>query len=36
MNQVVPAEKQKWFTKGITAGELIGYVITILVIVGSA
>ena len=26
----------KWFTKGVTAGELVGYIITILIIVGSA
>lgn len=36
MTSNVPAEKQKWFTKGITAGELIGYAITVLVIIGSA
>ena len=37
MSQVsATVEKQKWFAKGITAGELIGYALTVLVIIGSA
>ncbi|QGH72914.1 MAG: hypothetical protein [Podoviridae sp. ctrTa16] len=36
MSQNVPAEKQRWFSKGISVGELIGYAITVLVILGSA